>query len=449
MPSAAKTAQLTFSESRQVHHPDVPVQARYSPLATGPVLLVRSTYYAFVFSIPFELASVGLLPGQSTLTRLIGFLLLAAAMLQPRLCFRWPPDAFWCFAVYLFVYTILGFLQDSVYQSAMITRLFTLSQMLVLFWVSYNLLRYDRVSRGTLLTLAVSCVCVAVLQIVGISSQEIDHERLTAFGDDANAVGVQLSLGLLALAGLAYGRKITNWRLRLLFWLCTSILAVAVVRTGSRSAMLALAVGMLTFFLRDRSLVAKLKVGLIALLAVGFVGFTAYQIETVRMRWERALVEGHLAGREKILPEAWQMFQERTLLGWGPIHHYYELGSRLGLLGRGRDTHNLFLWILTEVGILGAIPFFAGLWLCGRAAWQARRTIQGVVPLAMLLCLLTANMAATWHNRKIFWLVLSYALASRTYAGIRLPTQTERRSREAIGYSPFISSSRSSFCRDL
>jgi O-antigen ligase len=115
------------------------------------------------------------------------------------------------------------------------------------------------------------------------------------------------------------------------------------------------------------------------------------------------------------------------LIGWGPIHHYYELGSRLGLLARGRDTHNLFLWILTEVGVMGAIPFFTGLWLCGYAAWQARYTVQGILPLAMIACLLIANMAGTWHNRKIFWIVLSYALASQSYAGMQPWYQSKKR----------------------
>jgi O-antigen ligase len=382
----------------------------------GPVLLIRYTYYAFIFSIPFETVNLGFIPGQSTLSRLIGLLLLAVAPLQPRLCLRWPPDVFWCFAVYLFIYIILGFLQDSIYRSAMIVRLFTLSQMLILFWVSYNLMRYEQVVKGTLLTLAAACILVAVLQVAGISGQEFDQGRLSAFEEDANVVGALLSLGLLALAGLAYGRKVTDFKVRLLFWLCAGILAVAIIRTGSRGAMLALVVGFLVFFLHRRSLRAKLKIGLIAIMAISFLGFTAYQIEAVRVRWERALVEGHLAGREKILPQAWQMFEEKPLIGWGPVHHYYELGSRFGRLTR--DTHNCYLWILTEVGIVGAIPFFTGLWLCLYAAWQARYTVQGILPLAMVVYLFLNNMSVTIHNRKIFWIVLAYALASRSYIAL-------------------------------
>lgn len=384
--------------------------------ARDPILIIRYAYYAFIFSIPFETASLGLIPGQSTLSRLIGLLFLAVAPLQPRLCFRWPPDAFWCFVVYLFIYVILGYLQDPVFRSAMITRLFTLGQMLVLFWASYNLMRYDRVLKCTCLTLAAACLLLSVLQALGVSSQEIGQGRLTAFGENANTVGALLSLGLLALSGLAYGRKITNFRFRLLFWLCAGILAVTIIRTGSRGAMLALVVGFLIFFLQGKSLRTKLKIGLVAILATGFLGIAAYQIEAVRVRWERTLLEGEVAGRDKIFATAWEMVKEKPIIGWGPVRHYAELGSRLRYPGPGRDPHNLYLWILTEVGILGAIPFFAGLWLCWRAAWQARHTIQGVLPLAMIACLLMVNMSGSWHNRKLFWVVLAYALASRSYA---------------------------------
>jgi O-antigen ligase len=267
---------------------------------------------------------------------------------------------------------------------------------------------------------------LSVLQALGVSSQEIGQERLTAFEENANTVGALLSLGLLALSGLAYGRKITNFRFRLLFWLCAGVLAVTIIRTGSRGAMLALVVGFLVFFLQGKSLGTKLKIGLVAILAIGFLGIAAYQIEAVRVRWERTLLEGEVAGRDKIFSRAWEMVKEKPIIGWGPVRHYAELGSRLRYPGPGRDPHNLYLWILTEVGILGAIPFFAGLWLCWHAAWQARYTIQGVLPLAMVSCLLMVNMSGSWHNRKLFWVVLAYALASRSYAVLsqyqRLPS---------------------------
>jgi hypothetical protein len=38
--------------------------------------------------------------------------------------------------------------------------------------------------------------------------------------------------------------------------------------------------------------------------------------------------------------------------------------------------------------------------------------------MAMLVCLLTIIMTADWNNRKLFWVVLAYALASGSYVAL-------------------------------
>ena len=58
--------------------------------------------------------------------------------------------------------------QDSQFTSAIVSRLLTLTQLLLLFWISYNVMGDERVVKGTLLTLIVSCTIVAVLMILGL-----------------------------------------------------------------------------------------------------------------------------------------------------------------------------------------------------------------------------------------------------------------------------------------
>ena len=76
------------------------------------------------------------------------------------------------------------------------------------------------------------------------------------------------------------------------------------------------------------------------------------------------------------------------------------------------DTHNSFLWVMTETGAAGAFSFFAGLYLCFRSAWRSRLGPRGVLPLALLICVLVINSANTAINIKYTWLVFAYALAS-------------------------------------
>ena len=335
-----------------------------------------------------------------------------AILLQPRLCFKPPPRAFWLFTIYLCVVALMGILQEPQFHSQIITHLFTRTQLLIFFWLSYNLVRYERIGKGTLWALAVACIVLATLQALGLTSTSTAKlaGRVTAFGANPNAVAGVLSIGLLILVGLAYGRENSDSKVRLLTWLSFGVLAAAIIRTGSRGATVALVGGFVAFLLKGRSLETKLKVGIIILLGISSLVWASYSIEAIRVRWERTFIQGDLAGREQIFEEAWSVFQEKPLFGWGPVRHYYELGSRVG--APTRDPHNLYLWVLMETGVLGAILFFSGLWLCLHAAWKARNSTQNIMPLALMLCILVINLKGTWLNSKLFWVVLAFALAS-------------------------------------
>jgi O-antigen ligase len=126
---------------------------------------------------------------------------------------------------------------------------------------------------------------------------------------------------------------------------------------------------------------------------------------------------GNLAKREEIFPVAFQMFKDRPLIGYGPANHYV-LAVRLGLPPRlhlSRDTHNLFLEVLTATGVLGATPFLIALWLCCASAWKARHGMEGILPTVQLAAILVGNLSGNYITLKLQWVLLAYAIASWTY----------------------------------
>ena len=401
-----------------------------------PTSLVRYAYYAFVFSLPLEKADIEI--GEVSLSRMLGFLLvavmMAAALLQKRrFHFELPPKAFWWFAGYLVVYAALGYniilsdTEGSVLAAEVVQGIKTLVQLLIVFWVSYNLFRYERIIKGSLVTLTASCILVAVLQSLGITDSITSQDRLAAFDANENLIAEVLSLGLLIVAALAYVRDKTDLKTRLLFWLGSGGLALSIVVTGSRGAMIALISSLLVFFLNGKSLKVKLKVGLAVVLAVGILGWLSYVIEPVRERWAATYYEGDTAGRDVLFSAAWEMFLEKPITGWGPANNIAELGSRLGLR-KARDPHNTYLWLLTETGLLGAVPFLIGLWFCLLAAWRSRTGAQGALPMSLLVFLLISGMKGTNYTDKLFWVVLAYTFAHITYpsvsTGVRLQVAT-------------------------
>ena len=392
------------------------ISSAKSPAAPLPVL--RYGFYAFIFTIPIETLNIGIESGLFSLSHIMGYLFLGVAALQPEVSFKKLPRVFGYFVAYFFVVACLAIVQQpnntlfwiGNYTSLWVTRVTTLVQMLVLFWVAFNLFQDQRLIKGAFLTLGVSCVLLSIILIGGGAANRISQGRLTALSQDANTLGSMLSLGLLALLGLAYGRNPGDGRIGLLAWICFGSIATGLVLTGSRGALLSLIVGIMALMARRGQSTIRIKMGFIALFTIACLALATYENDAIRLRWEKALSKGSFSGREKILPEAWQMFTEKPLMGWGPVTNIVELGRRFE--EPSIDTHNLYLWILTETGLLGGLPFFFGVWLCWRAAWRARHGTEGSLPLVLLACVFMVNMSVTWLGRKQFWLVLAYAVAS-------------------------------------
>ena len=407
---------------------NAPVSVRRTGVAASTLLPIRFlfyAYYAFVFTLPLQVINIGI--SDFGVSKLLALPLIGLSLTRPKLCFRRPPKAFWFFSAYVAVYVALGLPlivdpETSGLTSSIISKLFTQVQLLILFWISFNLLRSDRVKKATLFAMAASCIVISIILIMGgqtgVESSVAQTGgglgeqagRESAFGANPNKTATVLALGLLSLVGLAYGQRQAATRMRILCWLTGPLLLISTVRTGSRGNLIALVLALFALVMKPHSLRQNLRAGLLVLLAVTSLAFASYQIEFVRERWQRTFEEGDTAGREEIFAAAWDMFLESPLIGWGPVNHLYELGSRLGI--EFRDPHNIYLWVLNETGIVGGIPFFAGLWFSWCCAWRARKGAQGVVPIAMLSYLLLANLKGSGHMDKFFWVALAYTVAA-------------------------------------
>jgi O-antigen ligase len=157
----------------------------------------------------------------------------------------------------------------------------------------------------------------------------------------------------------------------------------------------------------------------IGLVAISLLLAGAFQLPVMKNRWEDSVRTGNLAGREQLYPALWTMFLERPVLGWGPVTNTYELAERIGERQRPyRAAHNIVLELLTATGLVGTLPFLIGGWLCTRRAWRARRTIHGVLPLALLFSVFLSNMSGDWIASKLIWIVLAFAYASGQWARV-------------------------------
>jgi len=412
--------------------------AAHDTTAIHPV--VRWAFYAFVFSLPFEYPDRSFAVEVTTLT---GCLFLLATIVQPRACFGERPWAFWWFVAYLCVVGVTFTLTGGENADAVGKSFLRFLQQVLILLAAYNVMRRERSLTTTLVLLVAACLVLALLQLsgaFGAPMAEVEDaagqlHRITVFGQNPNRTAQMLSLGVLALIGLHYGRQSSVLLARLLVWPVVTVLVLAIVQGGSRGGIVALGAGLCTFAAGGQTLRARIRNALMTMFALMTFVWVSYESPLLRQRFDQAET-GNLAGREEIYPVAWEMFRERPLLGWGPMLNKHELATRLqppppdGV----KDTHNLVLELLTATGLLGSGPFFVGLGLCVRSAWHARRGSQGILPLAMMGTLLAANMSGNYLVYLPHCLVLAYALASRSISAMpRRPAigRTEWRSWDA------------------
>jgi O-antigen ligase len=350
-------------------------------------------------------------------------LFLLTTLFQPRACyFNYIPGAIWWLGGYL--YACAFALAVNGWRSLADTaqEVILLIQALLFFWACANVLRHDKAARAALWSFAIACAIRAALPFLGIGRTGeavwTGGERVTAFGQNANWSAKMLATGLIVLVGLMFVHARAPKRLRWLAIAAIAGLGVAVVDTGSRGGLLALAIGLMTFAFgatgsSGRSAWTLVRNGVIGVACIAFLAVAAMRTEVMRNRFVETRETGSMAGREVLFPTLWGMFLERPWAGWGNVNNQFELAQRIAEQHRlQRDSHNLVLEVLTTAGIVGAVPFFIALALMVRGGWRGRLGPHGITPLALLALHAVGAMSGNPITNKLFWLVLGFAVAS-------------------------------------
>ncbi|MGH7828205.1 MAG: O-antigen ligase family protein [Candidatus Binatia bacterium] len=391
--------------------------------------IVRWSLIAFSATLPFEAADLGFASSSFSLAKLAGLGFLGAYFFHynpvsgKRRC---PPISapLWCFLVYLGVYLANGFFLNHVYFGQFVSIFLTLAQLALLFWICSSLFRNESLARGVLIAYALAAVASSLgtlLHVPGFSTV-IDTRmgaRVTSLEFNPNFLAYSLALAAIILAGFALDMS-GRWSGKKIFLMCLILPPLAmIVRTGSRAGLAAFAIGFAICALFSRQSHRKFALVALCIFVGAALAYLMIQNQTALARIQQAY-SGNLASRWEILSASLGMALERPLLGWQPVAQWTELGRRVGLIWGVKDAHNLVFHLLLEAGLVGAVPFLIGLYLCARNAWRARSGRLGILPFALILAALSANLTHTYLTRKPQWLVLALGVAAGT-AGQRKP----------------------------
>jgi O-antigen ligase len=387
-----------------------------SPATIHPVVV--AAFCLCLASFPFEFPMRTFRYEVPTMTT---SLFLLTTLFQPRACyFNYIPGSIWWLAVFLYTDALALALNGWHSFPDMAQEVLLLIQALLFFWACINVLRHDHVARAALWSFVIACIVRALLPFVGVGRTGeavwTGGERITAFGQNANWSAKLLSTGVIVLVGLMYVHPRAPKRLHWLAMAGIAGMGLAIVDTGSRGGLLALAIGLLAFAFgpaAGRSRWTVLRNGFIGVASVVFLAVMAMRTEVMRNRFQDTASTGNMAGREVLFPTLWGMFLERPWTGWGLQNNQFELADRIAEQDRlKRDSHNLVLEVLTTAGIVGAVPFFIAMGLIVRAGWRARFGPHGITPIALLVLNGAGAMSGNPITNKLFWLTMAYAVAA-------------------------------------
>jgi O-antigen ligase len=238
--------------------------------------------------------------------------------------------------------------------------------------------------------------------------------RLEGLGLNANYLGVLLALPLVAAVGLMRSRRIARWLVP------AAVCFVALTDTQSRGAFLAAAAGVFFVFVQGRSLRFRLFVagaGAVAGVVVVLTGksLAVHRIVASLGAGDRTDLEmsSDNALRIRVAGVAVHAVLENPLRGVG-YRMFPTYAQRSSNFGEYLDTHNDYLRLGAEAGVLTLAVFLVLLWL-GTWRGQAGDTaaLRAVV-VAYAVALLFANTLANLVITAPFWVSLGCLLTRAT-----------------------------------
>lgn len=380
----------------------------------------------FAATVPLEILFV--LEGGLTGLRLFGPVLFAVWLVDLIFSGRHfrPPRVLWLYVLFL-AWAFLSVLW-ALNQEVALERALSFAQLVGFGVVTVEMVRTRRRAYWVTGVLVGSSILSAVLGLLNAGATTEATTRMTVqVGQAIDEFGFYVGAGVLCAGLLAiYAR--TQFRNLALAGLVVTIYPLYAV--ASRQAMVAIALSMLILTLLERG---KTRILITFIFVLGLLfGSWALLQRTTLLPWEtleHLTVQNAIAsgggGRSDIWRVALETAVSNPVLGVGLdnfklAYSRYEalLLPYLAKLHGSADAHNIFLQILTELGIVGLALFVVPL------GWTLRRLLSrlqeardkddqllSLLVLGLLLYAIISGLFSTYLWRKGFWLILALGAA--------------------------------------
>lgn len=365
--------------------------------------------WSFVFVVPWE--EVVQLPAFGSVPRLLGILActIGSVHILARGAVR-RPSGFHLFAILFVLWACLTAFWTLDPESTR-QRVLTYLQLLVMMWLIWELAVSPPRQRALLqaFVLGASVAALATLRnyLRGMAL-EGGFARFSGFNANPNELGLTLALALPVAwyLGIADTQRRGAW-----VWLLYLPLGLtAILLTASRGAVAAALAALVIVPWTLSRLRPSMKVAVYVLAAGCFVIANRVVPDTSlqRIRTTGAdIASGYFGGRGVIWESGIAVARAHPLAGVGAGS--FAFAVERSLYGR-RSSHQTFLSVLVEEGIVGLLLFVAMIVAAARAL-PSLSAMQRRMWITLLAVVLVGSLSAAWDYRKQLWFVLGLLAA--------------------------------------
>ncbi len=202
--------------------------------------------------------------------------------------------------------------------------------------------------------------------------------RISSLTGNPNRLSLWLSYTLTTTAALYYSKRISTSRFFLFSLIQAGALLITFSRAGISAAIISL--GLLTLFTKSINWQKVKRFAIPGALSIAIV-LTLISVSASLQNLLFVRVTP-LSGRERVWTYAWQSFLDQPFTGVG---FGVSRESVLMPLGTTLNTHNAYLSIMVELGIIGAFFILA---VCGVALLASLMKAFGIAPLSFAAAIL-------------------------------------------------------------
>ena len=399
------------------------------------VVALRSfpaAFCLFVFATFFDRGTASLHTGGVTIVKLLGVLLtliwlvkmLAGDRNMPFLARHEPVLAFASILFVGWAIASAGWAEargQALFGSA--GSAFRLAQGALLLFIVFSTFTERRHIWWLLQSFVAGAMFAALIGIFGVygTSESVNDARLSGGFDDPNELAAVLVAALIfsGFAFVALRGRVSRW----LYAFAVPVFLFALAQTDSQAGLVALAVALvLAVVLGGRAR----PVIVVGVLAFAFAAVTYYTFVTKPVALASIASQDNVGSRETLWSVATHMVRDHPVAGVGAgnfvvVEPEYTLRTidlpRVDLVVRPELTHNSYLQVLAELGVIGLAAFLAVIARSLQLALRAARTFArgGDYELDMVsrgflvgtVGMLIAYFFATNQYEKQLWLLLA------------------------------------------